>query len=212
MPELAQLLAGDGPDTAEVHGHDARCRRLVVDELEVDVLERVLRLAERDDVGAGRHERPGHGGRRDRRVRHGEDVRGRAVLMPAGDGGQAREDLTWVRERSGGRDRQRPGEQAVAELIGPADRAQGRVQDRDPVAQALGLLEAVRRQEDRHPLLAEPVDELVDLARGDRVEPRRRLVEEQHLRVAEQRPGRARPAGAGPWTGCRRRRGLGRPG
>jgi hypothetical protein len=46
----------------------------------------------------------------------------------------------------------------------------------------------MRRQEDRDAALAEAIDQLVDIARRDRVEPRRRLVEEQHLRVAQQGP------------------------
>jgi len=46
----------------------------------------------------------------------------------------------------------------------------------------------VRRQEDRDAALAQLFDQLVDIARGDRVKPGCRLVEEQHLRVAEQRP------------------------
>ena len=50
-----------------------------------------------------------------------------------------------------------------------------------------GLLESMRRQEDRGAALAEPVDQLVDATRGDRVETGRRLVEEQDLRVAEER-------------------------
>ncbi|HEY8867760.1 MAG TPA: hypothetical protein VIM30_00050 [Candidatus Limnocylindrales bacterium] len=46
----------------------------------------------------------------------------------------------------------------------------------------------MRRQEDRDAALAQLFDQLVDIARGDRVKPGCRLVEEQHLRVAEQRP------------------------
>ena len=122
-----------------------------------------------------------------------EDVGRRAVLVPAVDAGQA------AKTRSGSASGARvwtvsvSGEQLVAELLGPADRAQRRVEDRDPVAQALGLLEPMGRQEDRDAPLAEPVDQLVDLARRDRVEPRGRLVEEQDLRIAEQRPGQRDP-------------------
>ncbi len=43
------------------------------------------------------------------------------------------------------------------------------------------------------PLLPEPVDQLVDVAGGDRIQAGGRLVEEQHLRVAEQRPRQRDP-------------------
>jgi hypothetical protein len=78
-------------------------------------------------------------------------------------------------------------------LVGPADGAQGRVQDRDPVAQAFGLLQAVGGEEDRHAALAEPVDQLVDVVGGGRVQAGGGLVEEQHLRVGQQRPGQGDP-------------------
>ena len=166
---------------------------VLVDQLEVDVLERVVRLADRQHVGAGRDQSPGDGGRGDGRVGDGEDVGGRAVLVPAVDGREAAEDAARVGERDEGPDRERPGEQLVAQLVGPADGAQRRVQDRDTVAEALGLLQAMGGEEDRHPALAERVDQLVDLAGGDRVQAGRRLVQEQHLRVAEQRPGQGDP-------------------
>ena len=38
------------------------------------------------------------------------------------------------------------------------------------VADALGLVEAVRGEEDRHAALAEPVDQCFDVACGDRVQ------------------------------------------
>ena len=116
-----------------------------------------------------------------------------AVLAPALDARQAAEDPLRLGERRERPDRERLREESVAELRRPADRAQGRVQDRDPVAQPLGFLEAVSRQEDRDAALAEPVDQLVDAARGDRVEARGRLVEEEHLRVAQQRPRESDP-------------------
>jgi hypothetical protein len=61
---------------------------------------------------------------------------------------------------------ERLGEQPVAQLVGPSDRAQGRVQDRDPVAQALGLFEAMRGEEDRHTAAAELGDQLVHVSGG----------------------------------------------
>ena len=111
-----------------------------------------------------------------------------------------------------GPDRERLGEQLVAQLVGPADRAQGRVQDRDPVAEPLGLLEAVRGEEDRHAAAAELVDQLVDVAGGDRVQAGGRLVEEQHLRVAEQRPGQGDPLAQALGQGAAGIAGPGRPG
>ena len=48
-------------------------------------------------------------------------------------------------------------------------------------------------EEDRHPAAAERGDQLVDVAGGDRVQAGGGLVEEQHLRVAEQRPGQGDP-------------------
>jgi hypothetical protein len=42
-------------------------------------------------------------------------------------------------------------------------------------------------------LLAERGDQLVDVASGHRIQPRGRLLEEQHLRVAELRPGQGDP-------------------
>ena len=51
----------------------------------------------------------------------------------------------------------------------------------------------MRRQEDRDAALAQLVDQLVDIARGDRIETGGRLVEEQHLGLAEQRPGQGDP-------------------
>jgi hypothetical protein len=141
----------------------------------------------------GRHQRPGDGWCGDRRFGHGEDVGGGAVLVPAVDGREAAEDAPRLGERDEGADRERLGEQLLAQLVGSADRAQRRVQDRDAVAEAFGLLEAMGRQEDRHTALAELGDQLMDVAGGGRIQAGGRLVEEQHLRVAEQRPGQGDP-------------------
>ena len=61
------------------------------------------------------------------------------------------------------------------------------------MAEALSLLEAVGGEEDRDAALAEVVDQVVDVAGGGGVQAGGRLVEEQHLRVAEQRPGQGDP-------------------
>ena len=107
-------------------------------------------------------------------------------MSPALDTGKPAQDTVGVVERCGSPDGERPGEELVTELVGPTDRAEGGVQDRDPITEPLGLFEAVRRQEGRHTPLSEADDQLVDLARRDRVEAGGRLVEEEHLRVAEQ--------------------------
>ena len=49
------------------------------------------------------------------------------------------------------------------------------------------------RQENRDALPAELVDKPVDATGGDRIQPGRRLVEEQHLGIAEQRPRQRDP-------------------
>ena len=55
------------------------------------------------------------------------------------------------------------------------------------MAEPLGLLQPVRGEEDRHSALAERGDQPVDFAARHRVKARRRLVEEQHGGVVEQR-------------------------
>ena len=107
--------------------------------------------------------------------------------------GHRSEDGVGIRQRRGRPDLDRRREQPVAELVRRADRAQRRVQDRHAVAQALRLLEPVRRQEDRRAALAEVVDETVDVPSGDRVETGGRLVEEEQLRGAEERAGQGDP-------------------
>ena len=79
-------------------------------------------------------------------------------------------------------------EQFFAQVAGPADGAQRRVQDGHPVAQTLRLIEPVCCQEDGHASLPESVDEVVHFACGHRIEARRRFVQEHDLRVAEHRP------------------------
>ncbi len=70
------------------------------------------------------------------------------------------------------------------------------VHDREPIAQDLGLLHVVRRQQDRPALRLEVEDEVPEGAPGGRVEAGRRLVEEDQLRVVDQRQGDRRAAGA----------------
>ena len=63
------------------------------------------------------------------------------------------------------------------------------VEDRDPVAEALGLGQVVRRQDDRRVVgLEQLFDEGLDLELGARVETGGGLVEEQECRARQQRP------------------------
>ena len=62
------------------------------------------------------------------------------------------------------------------------------VQQAEAVAQALGLVEAVRRQDDGLALLAEVRDELGDDLAAEDVQAERRLVEQQHGRAGGSAP------------------------
>ena len=59
--------------------------------------------------------------------------------------------------------------------------------DRDPVREALGLLEVVRREQDRLAEVAQRRDRLPRSPASLGVEARRRLVEEDELRIADER-------------------------
>ena len=67
------------------------------------------------------------------------------------------------------------------------------VDDRDRGAQLLELGEDVRRDEDRLAEAAQLAQQLAELDAGPRVEAGRRLVEEQHQRVVDERVGEAQP-------------------
>ena len=60
------------------------------------------------------------------------------------------------------------------------------VDDRDAVAEPLGLVHVVGRQHDGAAAVPQVADDFPELAAGLRVEPRRRLVEEEHLGIADQ--------------------------
>ena len=93
--------------------------------------------------------------------------------------------------------------QALAQLVGAAfgdDPAA--IDDQHPAAEQLDLGQDVGREQ-QGVLASELADQLAD---GDdllRVEPDGRLVEDQDLRVVEDRRRRARPAGGSPSRGCR---------
>ena len=82
---LPQLLADDGPDASPAHAHRAGRLGVLVDQLEVDVLERVARLADRQHVGAGGDQRAGDGRRGDApgRTRPGCRRPGRPRCQPS---------------------------------------------------------------------------------------------------------------------------------
>ena len=63
------------------------------------------------------------------------------------------------------------------------------VHDDEPVAQLLGLVHVVGRQDERHAPLLEPVEPVPEQVAGLRVEAGRRLVEEQDRRLVDERPG-----------------------
>ena len=65
--------------------------------------------------------------------------------------------------------------------------------DRHPVGQVLGLLHVVGGEQDRGAQLAQRGDQVPCPPPGGRIEPRRRLVEEQQLRVADQAEGEIEP-------------------
>ena len=68
------------------------------------------------------------------------------------------------------------------------------VHDRDAVAEPLGLVEVVRREQDRHPAARRAGgDHVEQLVADARVEPDGRLVEEQHLRLGDERAGDLEP-------------------
>ena len=64
----------------------------------------------------------------------------------------------------------------------------------EPVAELLGLVHVVRRDHERHALGLQPVEPLPDEVARLRVEARRRLVEDQHVGLGDQRPRDREPA------------------
>jgi hypothetical protein len=68
-------------------------------------------------------------------------------------------------------------------------------EDQDPVGEFLGLGQVVGGEQDRGAVdVGEPVHELVELVSGLRIEPGRRLVEEQQLRPPDDADGDVQPA------------------
>jgi len=85
--------------------------------------------------------------------------------------------------------------QRPAELLGSTVSRNGASpQDHDPVGEALGLLHVVGGQEHRLARMAKPFDQRPHALAGRRVKPRGRLVQEQHLWIADQADGHVYPA------------------
>ena len=77
-----------------------------------------------------------------------------------------------------------------------ADDDHAAVDDREPVAQAIGLLEVVRRQEQRHALALQPPELVPERRARGRIDPGRRLVEEQQARAVHEPAGQVDPPAA----------------
>ena len=84
------------------------------------------------------------------------------------------------------------------------------IDDRDPVAHELDLGQQVRVEEDGHAAVAGLADDPTDVGPADRVEGRRRLVEQDEVGSAEERRPRGRAAAASPSRTWRRGRPPGR--
>ena len=134
---------------------------------------------------------------RDRARRTGDRKRDRAVVQH----GRARSD---GREHLGGRRRQRLVCQANLEPVSAhltlelVRRAFGDhlavVDDRDPVREAVGLLQVLRRQQDGRPAADEALDRLPEREPAAEVEAGRRLVEEEDRRPGDERRRQVEPA------------------
>src|SRR5215212_11949511 len=84
-----------------------------------------------------------------------------------------------------------PGFVALLELFAaPLGGDVAPVYQRDLIAQRLGLFEVVGRQQDGHPPTIELPDIAPQLVAQLHVHARRRLVQEQHLRIVHERPGK----------------------
>ena len=68
------------------------------------------------------------------------------------------------------------------------------VDDHDVMGQLVGLLQVLRRQQNGDALSQQLADGLPDPQAARRVQPRRRLVEEEHRRAGHQRPGQVQPS------------------
>src|SRR5579862_6582394 len=96
----------------------------LVDQLEVHILERVLRLADRQHVRARGHKRACRRGCCSACVRDVKHIRGWGLLAPCTSSRKSREYAPRISERYERSHRKRLGEQLLAKLIGTAYRPQ----------------------------------------------------------------------------------------
>ena len=115
---------------------------------------------------------------------------------------RALDDLLAVRGGSGSRSRRR--RRSARRRALAHDHAVA--QHGDPVGELLGLVEVVRRQQDRLAERAQVADRVPRCAARARVEAGRRLVEEDQLGVADRARARGRGAAAGRPRACARAR------
>ena len=194
--QLAKLPAVDGEHAGHQTGSETGCtprsvRPPVLGELEEEVLERRVAGAQLEHQGAGLGEREGQ--LADGRLVGGAEVQ--AALGRLGDlldaglrGADAPRALVvgGPQAVAGPRLAAKLGERA---LVGDPARAD----DRDAVAELLDLGEQVARQQNGDALAGEVADEPAHVAHPGRVEPGRRLVEQQQARPAQKRGGDAEP-------------------
>ena len=186
-PPAAHALTSSGP-------------RRLVDELEVDVLERVrdspidstsapTATSARATAGAAADASDTGGRSRPARRRSRASASTRQGQRRREGPRRRRPD----RQRGECPDHERLREQPLAELVGPTDGPQRRfrIATRSHSRSASSSRWVVRKIVT--PRWRSPSISSWTSRDGDRIEPRRRLVEEQHLRVAEQRPRQRDP-------------------
>ena len=191
---LTQLLPHDRPDAPRSSSASWHDLWVFLDQLEVDLLERVVRLADRQDVGARRRPVPGPPPARPRpgrtppaRSRPGRPAasgrpHGRPAKTPSGAGSGTL--VVTVSVLANRRSRSSSGRPIVRSVV---LRMATRSHRRSASSRRWVVRKIVTPRWRRSPI------RLVDVARGEWVEPRGRLVKEQDLRVAEQRSRQGDP-------------------
>ena len=124
-------------------------------------------------------------GRRRRAAARARSGRRRARVRPRRAGASARRARRGVTPRHD----QLPAAQLEREQVRQAARRDQPPagEDRHAAAQRLGVAQHVRAEEHRAAAVAQPQDQLADLAPAERVEPRHRLVEEHDLGIVDER-------------------------
>ena len=171
-------------------------RLLVTGEPDEDVFERELLASELTQDPSARDSGaedvlPGVGTRRAFEPRPGLAVA--SLLGDRRDARQPLEDRSRVHaSREGGPDDRRPGELALELGHRSLRDDPAPVDDQDPVADGVDLREDVGREQDG-PLAAEAADRLPDPDDLPRIEPHRRLVEDEDGRTVDERSREGRP-------------------